>query len=281
MKLVVASRNGISQVDTETNIVTPFFEDSLPEAWDAYGISWNHEGLFVIVRVQGGLSLERVLIYNKKLERVGEMVVGQDQLRDAHQTMWHDDKLWIVSSGLNQVVCIPENQFDTTIWIPEEGEKGDRNHINSIWFPPDEDKVYLVAHNFQKGSEIWEFTYPGLDLIQKTKMGFQAHNVAKVNGKLMTLSSREGKIIMDDESKKIGEYYGRGLAISKDRIFIGQSAIIPDRNDRKLSSQGAVLIYDKDLNFIKKIIINQGEVREVRILDEPDEAHHLKPWLTK
>lgn len=270
-KLIVASQNELSLVNTETNSVSEFLP--LPEDSSPYGITWSSDFLFAAIRGNGGSGQQKILVYDKKLNLLDDLSYGSHIFADLHQIMWYDNKLWVVSSGLNLVVIITFYVKSTSyrIWepnpfTPQKARKTghpitDRNHFNSIWF--ESSRVYLVAHNFEQRSEIWEFSYPSLELTKRRLSGHYAHNVCRIDGDLMTLST--------DPPPPV---YNRGLAVSADKIFTGQSVLNEDRKARREEIRGSVLVWNKKWELEKEISIDRGEVYDVRLIDEPDFAHH-------
>ncbi len=279
MKLLVSSRYGVSFVDTETEEVTNALKAKLAENLLPYGLTWNDENVFVAVRSQPPGTGEFVDIYDHDFNWLSTLDLGPDFFSDLHQICWYDNKLFIMSSGLNKVVILGDKQA-VDVWNPNpeapkkkaESAHGkyDWNHFNSIWFEPG--NVYLVAHNFDRPAEIWKFSYPEKLLEEKKEIGGDAHNLCRIKGELFSLKNvkKEAKEEADLPFDKFG--YGRGLAVG-DKIYAGISAQIKDREKRRETKRGKIGVYNKNFELEKFIDVNKGEIFEVRIWDGPDKAH--------
>lgn len=279
MKLIVSSRFGMSIVDTNNQEITDPFPEFLAKTFSPYGISWNQDYLFVALRPHGGLGFERIGVFDKQFNFVKEIVKDKMKFSDLHQILFYDGKLWVCSPGRNQITIVDPDTGSYEIWLPNSDMETvvkdgrpprDYNHFNSIWIKGD--RLYLVAHNFERPAEIWEFTYPQRELVKKTSVGKCAHNVFVDGGKITTLNSKDN------------EYYKRGLARSKYYEFTGSSSYIENREERQKSLQGSVQVINRKdgLSVVEKEIpINKGEVYEIRLLNEPDLAHNEIVWQPK
>lgn len=270
MKLVISSRFGMSVLDLDSGEITDPF--NIPETWSPYGISWDQDKMFIALRPGGKLSLERLWVYDRNLSKTGEIVKDKMTFSDLHQVFCFDGRVWVCSPGRNQVAIIdPDGSHE--VWKPNPDKETvkregrpplDYNHFNSVWIK--DDRLYLVAHNFERRAEVWEFTYPGRELIKKLPLNDYAHNICVTKKDFITLGSEDNK------------HYGRGLAVSEEFVFRGDSRYIKDKIERQKSLQGSVVVEDREFNKIREIPINKGEIYEIRILDRPDHAHNGIIW---
>lgn len=308
-KLFVSSALCLSMVDTETEEIVNLNKILGLNDVYTYGLTWNWNTLFVGCQYRQPKTGFFIRRYDRELNRLPDINLGRDVFRDVHQIQWMHGKLWVVSSAFNNVIIIDypfyrgtvgaDNVGKYTVWSPNPDKpdtqykkshhKEDWNHFNSIWF--EDLKVYLVAHNFDRGSEIWQFSYPELELENKWKSKWKSHNVARINGEIYNLGPDEEGAMEFEKDGKVKYGFGRGLAVSMsgfdvckphtDKIYIGASQYIPDREKRKEAKTGNVYVYNNKFECEKMIKMPCGEVREIRLIEKFDKAHHGWPWMGK
>lgn len=259
---------------------------SLPCQHDVpFGVTWNDDNFFIgfrrhEVKAKNLPRLQRVIVYDKNLKKVDEIRHGD--LSDCHQVVWHDDKLWIVSTGSNSIIIWKNDGSDWReweTWCPNpEKTSGDWNHFNSIWF--EGDRVFVSAHNWERPGQVYEFEYPSRELVQIHEAGRNPHNVFRWRNRLATLSSFTGELaFLDGQRHKIADWYTRGIAIADKYVLVGASQYIKDRNTRFKDGKGDLLIYDKEFKLQRQEHLGSGSVWDVRLLDEADPlTHHGKAW---
>lgn len=155
-------------------------------------------------------------------------------LHHAHQTVVHEDQLYIVDTGNNRVVLFDLKK--NTYWpmpIADDGEvfrprkksplvtENNFRHVNSILI--EDDVMHLLCHNNWKLSYV--LSYRNGKIIDKVeKIGSAAHNLWRMNGELWTCSSREGKIkpIRGGDGVQI-EGFLRGMLRTEDAAYVGRS----------------------------------------------------------
>lgn len=285
MILAVASRYGVSKVNTETEEVSPLVDVGPSERYMPYGISWNSRRFFIAIRGRPPGEPEFISVYDKDLKPLGNIEDPGGLFRDLHQILWHDGRLWVMSTGYNKVVTVDMggkfNEWDPNPDVPEGKDSGvrpprDYNHFNSIYFA--DSRCNLAAHNFERGAEIWEFTYPDLEFVDIIPYGHQIHNVFKIGGQLYSLDDPRREEMSSGGFLRPPFGYGRGVAINE-RIYVGMSKFEPSREIRRQRKKADICVYKKDFEFERKISVNMGEIYEVRILDRPDKAHTGVPFL--
>ena len=149
----------------------------------------------------------------------------------AHQIEWVDDRLLVVDTGRERLsayaydgTLIQDVSLGSHDWaLGPDGLRG--HHFNSVHRSGD--RVWVVAHNYDDPSEIWELTWPGLELIKVHPTGAAwAHNTWDGELGLVTCDSRFGRLHEVGSGETIwtadeDEVLTRGLAVSPDHLFIG------------------------------------------------------------
>ena len=205
-------------------------------------------------------------------------------LHQPHQIEWAEDKILVTNTGRNCLSVYDENGgLERDVYLNEIrwddknlNRKG--NHFNSVH--KHGEKVFVVAHNYERPSEIWELNWPDLEVenIQVCDAGW-AHNI---------WISDHGKVICDSKNNRLynaskNETFWqsieagtltRGLAVSDKYIFVGYSSF-SERHDRFWKTGGLWIIDRNTQKTIKQIPIpGSGDINEIRLLDEADEAHN-------
>jgi hypothetical protein len=201
-----------------------------------------------------------------------------------HQIEWVENQVLVVSTGKNCLTVFDQDgRFVRDIYLNDihwDDKDGDRvgNHFNSVHRAGD--IVYVVAHNYDRPSEVWLLSWPELRMIDciETKASW-AHNVWAGELGLVICNSRHGSLYevnsgetiwQPDEEKVIS----RGLAISGDYIFVGCSQYA-SRLERYWKT-GAIWVIDrKTLKQLDKIMLPaSGDVQEVRLIGDYDYCHN-------
>lgn len=290
MKVIVSSRFAVEIVD----LVNGWRETIRTTDYDTlyYGITWYGDYMFLAKRE---LDRNRCMIevLDQDLEYVDSLYAGSILLNDIHQIVEHDEKLWITSSGINAISIMDLNTEDMWLWHPEPEWTGiDKHHFNSIWFDPtyDGDWVYLVAHN-HGGSQVLSYVDVDgrFDRVNCFDAGMGSHNVYKLEGSVVTMSSTDGYAVdalLGKVYNLVNNKYPRGVAIQVGNypyFIVGRSEHITDREDRHRERLGAIQVY-KGIpgtfgHSLESVIeLHHGMVFEVRGLDFHDYAHNGKVW---
>lgn len=201
-----------------------------------------------------------------------------------HQIEWVDDKILVANTGKN---CISVYNEDGTLlkdvylndihWDDKDkGRKG--NHFNSVH--RENNFIYIVAHNYDRSSEVYQLTWPDLELVNiYVTNASWAHNIWKSEYGLIICDSKHGSlydVITKETIWQINKtpWMTRGLAVSKDYIFVGYSTYA-ERKDRYWKSGGVRIIDRKTLNSIEDFpILGSGDIQEIRLVGEKDYAHN-------
>jgi hypothetical protein len=257
--------------------VNPFSKStSIIRTGDGYYFGITHrDGCLVLTHTSGYLQYYKTGGLRIRTER---------HLIDPHQAEWIEDYLLVANTGKNCLTIFDKGgRFIQDLYLNSiryDRMYGDRsgNHFNSVHRVGD--RVYVIAHNYDKPSEVYELTWPELEVVKVFPTSARmAHNIwsgewglvicDSKNSSLCELSS--GDTIWKSEEAKS---FSRGLAVSEDTIFIGYS----DQSVRKQRywTTGGIWIVDrKSLKTIDKILFpGSGQVNEIRIIGSKDECHN-------
>jgi hypothetical protein len=281
MKLIISSFNYIAIYDLDKGI-----ESILDEGRGKYfGVSWGDGTLYTTVGVRPkiaeryGKKIEKIMCFNKELKFQSFLFDNGFGLKDVHQILCKDGFLWIVNSGRNRIDKFDFKSRKATSWYPLFFRRyRDFNHLNSISI--DGDKLYLLAHNNKRPSQIFIYTYPGLQLLKKIILGKQAHNIYAEGSELFICDSLLSGNLISTKGNflHIEKGYIRGLAVSKKLILVGSS----NKASRYEREKGdcELYIFNRQTRKLESIDIikGAGNIYEIRILDEWDYAHNIDPF---
>jgi hypothetical protein len=187
-------------------------------------------------------------------------------LRDMHEIMWHDGRLWITCSYDNMVAILHVATGQWEDWYPlgiTSSPPLDVNHLNSL--AVFDSTLYVIAHNFG-ASELLAFECASRALRSRVPFGVQSHNIrADDAGKLMTCSSAEGTIIDADGWRLDVGGFTRGLWLDADAHYVGISELV-ERQQRDLSD-GRIAVYDRGWRLLRTFTLHrEGLVLDIRHL---------------
>lgn len=205
-------------------------------------------------------------------------------LAQPHQIEWVENRVLVADTG-NNCVSVFDDQanFINRIFFNEirrddkdRGRQG--NHFNSVHRV--NEKVYVVAHNYEKPSEVWVLSWPDLDILDRiiTKAAW-AHNVWEGEYGLVICDSKHGGLLdvysgetiwrADDPSA-----FTRGLAVSKEHIFVGCS-VYQERKERYWKSGKLWVLDRKTLQLVDEMPLpGSGDVQEIRLIGQVDACHN-------
>jgi hypothetical protein len=255
------------------------------EGFGHYGVTWNDHCIFALFARSDVLdgSGQFIRVFNEDLEPVRDIL--HDQIFGVHQIQWYDGLLWVCSTNFDEILGVQANGDIFCRWYPAPDRDPDhpgKDHINSIWF--DNGYVYVVAHGMKDGvPAIYRYLYPPRSKPDKAIPSIRGgHCVCKHRGDLLTLGAGmvgwRGQPYWLDTN---GTHILKGLAITDRVIYVGASRVIEDRGTRRKDQFGRILALDHTLELWRSWDLDSGPVNEVRVLDEPDYAHHGMPWYGK
>lgn len=201
-----------------------------------------------------------------------------------HQVEWVDGNVLVANTGRNCLsVFDSDGLFCKDVYLnsirwDDKDKNREGNHFNSIH--RDGDRIYLVAHNYKRPSEVWTLSWPNLEVLEQKITGAGwAHNIwigehgmvicDSKNGGLHEVLS--GKTIWKSEDQPV---MTRGLAVSSDYIFVGRS-LYNERKDRYWKDGGVWVLDRKTLQVVKTIHLpGAGDVQEIRLVSSADACHN-------
>lgn len=290
MKALVSTARFLLYVDLVSGRVEPL-EMNRPEY---YGISWFSDGSLVLTH--SGLDNSSLIDANSYLvsERGWISHANTDSppfLSAPHQVLCaSDDRVVCTNTGRNAVSVlslaspniVQELRISTQRWDRLSVDECVGDHLNSV-FEKDA-RLFVLSHNFKKGSRVAEFTYPELTLTNVHRTGDRSglHNVWVDDNQHIICCDSDAGTIVDVTSDRVVwstgcPVYLRGLAITTTDVVVGESQ--KSGRDGRSHSYCGLWILDRRTWLAKDYVAlgPYGAVNEVRILDEPDFAHHGKP----
>jgi len=285
--LLISTSRGIVKYDIHARNL----QRVLPEISETYGISWTTDGKKLVVACTKALghvlSFDDLAGYARS--EVGTLacngIHSPGCLSAPHQIVCVNDTYTLVAnSGRNALArmrlddwCLSMHRVDDVYWdrFDPTGKQG--LHLNSVSYY--DSVVYAVAHNFERGSRVFAFSWPDFTVLKSWNFSVGGmHNVAIVDGRLLVCDSLNGSLVagLTGETLWSNGATGmtRGLAASEEHLFVGWSSFA-DRDNRANSSGGIWILERATLQAIECVDLpNLGGVNEIRIVDVPDSCHH-------
>lgn len=207
-----------------------------------------------------------------------------EHLHEPHQAEWIEDKILVANTGRNCVTVFnSQGEWVQDIFFNEvkrdikNGEKLG-NHFNSVHKVGD--RVYVLAHNNNRPSELWELTWPDLKIIgSQISNAAWAHNLWSSDQGLVICDSKAGSLYEVTSGKAIWQsdqegLITRGLAVNKEMIFIGYSQH-SERKERYWNNGGVWIVDRQSLRTLDKISLpGAGQVYDIRLVGVLDECHN-------
>ncbi len=218
----------------------------------------------------------------------GPVARTSQRLLLAHQIEWVENRLLVIDTGRERLsvytcdgtlirdVALGEREWDRG----PGGQLG--HHFNSVHRSGD--RVWVVAHNHERPSEVWELTWPELEVLEvhRTSTAW-AHNAWEGELGLVICDSYSGRLHearSDQPLWAAGEEGAitRGLAVSPSHLFVGHSEP-GGRGERRVNDGGLWVIDRATLSTVERFrFAGSGCVNEIRLLDGQDEGHNGEPF---
>ena len=249
---------------------------SILRAGDGYYFGATHHGGDIVLSHSGG--------YLQYFNRDNRPVQSLDHLIQPHQIEWVEDKVLVTNTGRNCLsVFDAHGNLCRDVYLNEvRRDDKDRgrlgNHFNSVH--KSGEQIFIVAHNYARPSEVWELTWPELQVANRyTTQAAWAHNIWSCEWGLLICNSKQQSlydVLTGENIWQAGEEttITRGLAATRDYIFVGQS-LYSERKERYWKS-GAVWVIDRNtLKTLEYIPLpGSGDVYEIRLVGAPDDCHN-------
>jgi hypothetical protein len=260
-----------------------------------YGLTWKRDAMFV---AHSHVNNEEILTHEDLVTVDGGEVASYAadghlartprRLLLAHQIEWADDRLLVVDTGRERLsIYAADGALIRDVALGDRGwDRGPGDllghHFNSVHRSGD--RVWVVAHNHDRPSEVWELSWPALELIEvHVTAAAWAHNLWDGALGLVICDSYAGRLheVRSGETIWAPQEDGvitRGLAVDEDHLFIGHSEF-GGRGERQVNDGGLWLIDRATLTTVEMFRFpGSGCVNEVRLLDAVDECHNSEPF---
>jgi hypothetical protein len=187
-----------------------------------------------------------------------------------HQIDSFDKTLYVLDTTNNRVQSINEHNKRRLIYPNNKTPNRANNHFNSIFIT---DKfLFILAHNGwlkpKKKSQIFVVSRLTLKNVEIIELDAQeAHNIILYNNEWMYCDSLGGVLKWGNNSLFTDRgHFLRGLALTKDTIFVGGSEII--ERDKRILSDSILWLLDH-LGRVKRYIKLKkiGQICEIRAID--------------
>lgn len=290
MILLVTTSRGLVRYDHGAGTVC-----HLPHhARHCYGLSWTPAGDRMVIACPRGAGREPTFddLAGYAVSEVGTLLCNGRHspplLSAPHQLTCVDETYALVANtGRNALATVRlddwtllNHRFDDVLWdrFDPSGQPG--LHLNSVFFL--DGVVYAVAHNFQRGSRVFEAAWPALTVRREWAFPIGGmHNAAVLDGRLVVCDSLSGCLV--DAWTGVTLWSNgragmtRGLAASTEHIFVGHSSFA-ERNARANTGGGIWVLDRLSLETVGFLPLEGfGGVNEIRIADLPDACHHGHP----
>jgi hypothetical protein len=291
MKLLVACSTGVFTLDALTGDVAAIAKPG----HGPYGISWTYDGRQLALSDCGPQpsrleSLESYLDSERGKITLGGRA-GPPCLSAPHQILCTERHVVATNTGRNCLTVFNQSDlFYQNRWL--DGVRWDRkgpddccgSHFNSLYLRGD--CLYVLAHNYQKGSYVLVLSWPELvplDRIPTRARG--AHNVwPQPGGEIVLCDTMAGGLAEVWSGRTLWRSpddtaLTRGLACAGGLVFVGKA--VRTTPEERARTDGGVWVLDRatwrEIDFLP--LPRAGQVREVRVLDAADECHHGRPLL--
>ena len=234
-----------------------------------YGLTWNEEDVF--------WSWNHPTIHKSVIES-RERGILPLEVRDVHQILWAQDRLWITCTAYDKVIWWQDG--DTGFIQLHPNDAADNLHINSLW-EWDGRVIAMISGLHNIGvlislTDDWTFVigpifYHNFYIKGDTLYGCYKDKEG-VSG-LFRKSLVDGQI----EELPFGSgAFARGLTHDGDVFLVGCSESLP--RDQRFNGGSQVLMINDEFKIVDSVELQDtGQIRDVRLL-EGDLAHNRLPF---
>ncbi|MGB4813047.1 MAG: DUF4915 domain-containing protein [Methylophilaceae bacterium] len=235
------------------------------------GLFVDNNELIFAYQTDDGKSIR--VVNNHKIK---DEIILSDKRLDLHDVLVSNEKLYVVATDLNSVICLDKLFKETSSWsLPGENDSA---HINSVAVY-DGRLLASVFGRFTKHREYKNGTI-GLGEIVDIQSGetyisglSQPHSLTPINDLLYVCSSEEKELRIYRKRELIKKIllpgYARGVAISGDNIYVGISI---SRNaeyiDGRLKSAAVAVIDSKTKQLKNSFNLPCMEIYDIRVVTE-------------
>ena len=259
-----------------------------------YGISWFPGSANILLSHSGtdNGALKDHLDYANS--EVGWISRGDENswpfVSQPHQLLCLDDGMVAVTNtGRNCLTVvnptgwsIRHHRFGGALWDRLGAAERTGNHFNSV--TSSNGFLFVLAHNFDKGSYTLKLEQPGLRLVEVLQHQVSgAHNIwVREDGLMIACDTMRHSIssLLDGRtlwSSHDANGLTRGLAATNNHIYVGSSSY----SARSTRSEGESGIWVLDAGRFTTVDYHAlghfGGVHDIRVLDEPDLCHLQGP----
>jgi hypothetical protein len=211
---------------------------------------------------------------------------GPPSLSVAHQILCAGDRVIATNTGRNCITVFRTDDWfyrhywvDQIRWDRMGRENPCGRHLNSVFLR--DDRLYVIAHNHDRGSEIVRLTWPEMDVVSIDRTStLMAHNLWLTDeGQMIVCDSMRGTLVdvLQDEVVwrcEMPKAVTRGLAACGDYVFVGHSAV--GAREARVHRDSHIWVVDrrtwKTLDVLN--LPGSGNIHEIRLLNQPDLCHH-------
>ena len=236
----------------------------------ATGLATDERFIYAVGQIPSGNT--ELLIFDKNL--VLKAIHPLAQVRDGHSICIKDEKLYITSTGSDQVFEISisddfKNISEEVFWTsPDRNpEKQDNIHINSMTMI--NGALHISAFG-KKVDDNWKSTKKGycLNIENNEYLAegiFHPHTLLEINGNAIVCESQTGSLWLKKEGSdsinkqiELGGYI-RGLAFDGEYYYVGRSA---DRKVSRSTGKANVKINESKTSALLKLDKNFELIEE-------------------
>lgn len=259
--ILISCPNGGGLVKIENNQV------EIIDTFETTGI-WVHDG--TLIRAIQGAGDAKILVYNQDSF---QYIVTKD-ISDIHDVLFFKNKLYVVSTGSNEVVTLSEFGKIQDRWkLPGNGDAWHLNCLD-VW----EDKVVVSAFGKFEESGQYKGRTKGsgfvfeLETRRKVWQNLSQPHSPKhdINKKYICDSETRRLLIKNDNrtTEVLFEKYPRGMAITDNHIYVGLSNHRNIEQEETQDGAKIVILDKKNLSIVKQIGIAFNEIYEMKILSK-------------